>query len=95
MVYGKRNWLHGLPPLKLAVGVVNYEGEDFVVCAPVEAMKAHTNRYVVIRPPGSLRKSELVKRIKRILEGWGYKVREEDLMAVLPPGNGDIAEVVG
>ncbi|ASI99866.1 ribosome rescue protein RqcH [Thermococcus celer] len=93
MVYGKRNWLHGLP-LKLAVGVVNYEGEDFVVCAPVEAMKAHTNRYVVIRP-GSLRKSELVKRIKRILEGWGYKVREEDLMAVLPPGNGDIAEVVG
>ncbi|AFL94755.1 hypothetical protein containing fibronectin-binding protein [Thermococcus cleftensis] len=93
MVYGKRNWLHGLP-LKLAVGVINYEGEDFVVCAPVEAIKAHTKRYIVIRP-GSLKKSELVKRIKRILEKWGYRVKEEDLMAVLPPGNGDVVEVVG
>ncbi|NJE84904.1 fibronectin-binding domain-containing protein [Thermococcus sp. CX2] len=93
MVYGKRNWFHGLP-LKLAVGVINYEGEDFVVCAPVEAIKTHTDRYIVIRP-GSLKKSELVKRIKRILEKWGYKVREEDIMAVLPPGNGDVVEVVG
>jgi hypothetical protein len=42
-----------------------------------------------------LKKSELVKRIKRILEGCGYRVREEDVMAVLPPGNGEIAEVVG
>ncbi|ASJ09976.1 hypothetical protein A3L12_01010 [Thermococcus sp. P6] len=93
MVYGKRNWLHGLP-LKLAVGVINYEGEEYVTCAPVEAMKAHTDRYIVIRP-GSLKKSELVKRIKRIIEGWGYSVREEDIMAVLPPGGADIVEVVG
>jgi len=76
------------------VGVINYEGEDFVVCAPVEAIKAHTERYIIIRP-GSLKKSELVKRIKRILEKWGYRVREEDVMTVLPPGNGEIAEVVG
>lgn len=93
MVYGKRNWFHGLP-LKLAVGVINYEGEDFVVCAPVDATRTYTDRYIVIRP-GSLKKSELVKRIKRILGKWGYKVREEDIMAVLPPGNGDIVEVVG
>ncbi len=92
MVYGKRNWLHGLP-LKLAVGVINYEGEDYVVCAPVEAIKAHTKRYIVIRP-GRLKKGELVKKIKGILERWGYRVREEDLNAILPPGGGDIAEVV-
>jgi len=93
MVYGKRNWLRGLP-LKLAVGVINYEGEDYVVCAPVRSMKAHTDRYVVITP-GHLKKSELVKRIKHELERWGYKIREEDLMAILPPGNGGISEVVG
>ncbi len=92
MVYGKRNWLHGLP-LKLAVGVINYEGEDYVVCAPVEAIKTHTKRYIVIRP-GRLKKGELVKKIKGILERWGYRVREEDLNAILPPGGGDIAEVV-
>ncbi|ASJ00441.1 ribosome rescue protein RqcH [Thermococcus gorgonarius] len=93
MVYGKRNWLHGLP-LKLAVGVINYEGEDLVVCAPVDAIKAHTKRYIVIRP-GKLKKGELVKKIKAILEKWGYKVREEDLNAILPPGGGEIVEVVG
>ena len=93
MVYGKRNWLRGLP-LKLAVGVINYEGEDYVVCAPVEAIKAHTKRYIVIRP-GRLKKGELVKKIRAILEKWGYKVREEDLNAILPPGGGEIVEVVG
>ncbi|NJE47022.1 fibronectin-binding domain-containing protein [Thermococcus sp. GR7] len=93
MVYGKRNWLRGLP-LKLAVGVIEHEGENYVVCAPVEAIKAHTDKYIIIRP-GSLKKSELVKRIRRILEKWGYKVREEDIMATLPPGNGDIVEVIG
>ncbi|NJE00077.1 fibronectin-binding domain-containing protein [Thermococcus sp. LS1] len=93
MVYGKRNWLRGLP-LKLAVGVIEHEGENYVVCAPVEAIKVHTDKYIIIRP-GSLKKSELVKKIRRILEKWGYKVREEDIMATLPPGNGDIVEVIG
>lgn len=93
MVYGKRNWLRGLP-LKLAVGVINYEGEDYVVCAPVDAIKAHTSKYIVIRP-GKLKKGELVKKIRGILEKWGYKVREEDLNAILPPGGGEIVEVVG
>ncbi|WP_297065701.1 ribosome rescue protein RqcH [Thermococcus sp.] len=92
MVYGKRNWLRGLP-LKLAVGVINYEGEDYVVCAPVEAIKAHTKHYIIIRP-GRLKKGELVKKIRAILEKWGYKVKEEDLNAVLPPGGGEIVEVV-
>ncbi|WP_297435746.1 ribosome rescue protein RqcH [Thermococcus sp.] len=92
MVYGKRNWMRGLP-LKLAVGVIKYEGEDHVVCAPLEAMRSHADRYVIVRP-GSLKKSELVKRIKGILGKWGYSVREEDIMSVLPPGNGDINEVV-
>ncbi|AFK22933.1 hypothetical protein Py04_1359 [Pyrococcus sp. ST04] len=92
MVYGKRNWLHGIP-LKLAVGIINYEGDELVMCGPVDAVKAHTKRYIVIRP-GDTKKSELVKKIKRILEKWGYKVPEEDIMAVLPPGEGDIVEVV-
>ncbi len=82
MVYGKRNWMHGLP-LKLAVGVINYDGEEYVVCAPVEAIKAHTDRYIVIRP-GSMKKGELVKKLRGILKKWGgYEVREEDLNAIL------------
>ncbi|AEC50969.1 hypothetical protein PNA2_0051 [Pyrococcus sp. NA2] len=92
MVYGKRNWMHGIP-LKLAVGIIRYEGEDLVMCGPVDAVRKHAKRYVVIRP-GDTKKSELVKRIKKIFEKWGYKVPEEDIMSVLPPGEGDIIEVV-
>lgn len=91
MVYGKRNWMHGLP-LRLAVGVINYDGEEYVVCAPVEAIKAHTDRYIVIRP-GSMKKGELVKKLRGIIKKWGYEVREEDLNAILPPGGGEIVEV--
>ncbi|MDK2914589.1 MAG: hypothetical protein PWQ79_1504 [Thermococcaceae archaeon] len=91
MVYGKRNWMHGLP-LKLAVGVINYDGEEYVVCAPVEAIKAHTDKYIIIRP-GSMKKGELVKKLRGILKKWGYEVREEDLNAILPPGGGEIVEV--
>ncbi|AAL81516.1 hypothetical protein PFDSM3638_06970 [Pyrococcus furiosus DSM 3638] len=92
MVYGKRNWIHGIP-LKLAVGIVNVEGEELVMCGPVDAVKAHTNKYVVIRP-GGLKKSDLVKKIQKIFEKWGYRVSEEDIMSVLPPGHGEIEEVV-
>lgn len=92
MVYGKRNWMHGLP-LRLAVGVIEYEGEKLPMCGPVDAVKARTDRYIVIRP-GRHKKSEFVKRIKKILEKWGYKVAEEDLMAILPPGNGEVEKVV-
>ncbi|WP_456365846.1 ribosome rescue protein RqcH [Thermococcus sp.] len=93
MVYGKRNWMHGLP-LELAVGIISYEGEEYAVCAPVDAIKAHTRRYIIIRP-GRLKKGELVKRIRGILGKWGYRVREEDLNAILPPGGGEIAELAG
>jgi hypothetical protein len=92
MVYGKRNWMRGIP-LKLAVGVVNYEGEDLIMCSPVDALKAHTNKYIIIKP-GRTKKSDFAKKIAKIFEKWGYKVELDDLMQVLPPGDGDIAEVV-
>ncbi|MBC7095012.1 ribosome rescue protein RqcH [Thermococcus sp.] len=92
MIYGKRNWMHGLP-LKLAVGIVEYEGEKLPMCGPVDALKAHTNRYIIIRP-GRIKKSELAKKIAKIFEKWGYQVDVDDLMQILPPGNGEIVEVV-
>ena len=92
MVYGKRNWMHGLP-VKLAIGVVEYEGERLPMCGPVDAVKAHTDKYIIIRP-GRTKKSELAKKIAKIFEKWGYKVELDDLMQILPPGNGEIVEVV-
>ncbi|MCA6214680.1 fibronectin-binding domain-containing protein [Thermococcus bergensis] len=92
MVYGKRNWMHGLP-VKLAIGIVGYEGEKLPMCGPVDAVRAHTDKYIIIRP-GRTKKSELAKKIAKIFEKWGYKVDLDDLMQILPPGNGEIVEVV-
>ncbi|NJE25610.1 fibronectin-binding domain-containing protein [Thermococcus sp. MV5] len=92
MVYGKRNWMHGLP-VKLAIGMVQYEEEKLPMCGPVEAVKAHTDKYIIIRP-GRMKKSEFAKRLAKILERWGYKVDLDELMQILPPGNGEIVEVV-
>ena len=92
MVYGKRNWMHGLP-VKLAVGIVQYEGEKLPMCGPVKTVKAHTDKYIIIRP-GRMKKSEFAKRLAKILERWGYKVDLDELMQILPPGNGEIVEVI-
>ncbi|KUK18148.1 ribosome rescue protein RqcH [Thermococcus sibiricus] len=92
MVYGKRNWMHGLP-VKLAVGIVQYEGEELPMCGPLEAVKAHADKYIIIRP-GRMKKSEFAKRLTKILERWGYKVDLDELMQILPPGNSEIVEVI-
>jgi len=41
-----------------------------------------------------MKKSEFAKRLAKILERWGYKVDLDELMQILPPGNGEIVEVI-
>ncbi|HDH44276.1 MAG TPA: fibronectin-binding domain-containing protein, partial [Thermococcus sp.] len=73
--------------------IVQYEGEKLPMCGPVKAVKAHTDKYIVIRP-GRMRKSEFAKRLTKILERWRYKVDLDELMQILPPGNSEIVEVI-
>ena len=84
MVRGKRNYFKGVP-LKLAVGVFLMNGEEKVMVGPERAVYVHCGRYVEIVPEG-FRKSELAKRIHKILTQWGYEIDLNELMEKLPAG---------
>ncbi|HTY46173.1 MAG TPA: ribosome rescue protein RqcH [Methanomassiliicoccales archaeon] len=85
IIRGKRNYEHHLP-LRLAIGEIEHEGARKVMCAPVSAMQARSDRYVVIAPgemPRSRLSAELANRLN---------VPEEEVSRIIPPGDMEIVE---
>ena len=75
--------------MKLAIGIVDYEGKR-IMAGPIDAMEAHCDNFVVIKP-GFTKKEAIAKKIL-------HKINEEDLISlddiirVLPSGKCDIDE---
>lgn len=82
MVYGKRNYSR--PVVELALGLTP---EGLVMCAPKSAVLKHCSIYVILMP-GSSKKSDVAKDLKRFFEkSSSFKVELDDLMHALPPGD--------
>ena len=88
VIRGHRNYIRGAR-VKLAIGIVDYEGKR-IMAGPIEALEAHCNNYVVIKP-GFTKKEAIAKKII-------HKINEDDLLTlddiirVLPSGKCDIDE---
>ena len=88
VIRGHRNYIRGAR-VKLAIGIVDYEGKRIMI-GPIEALEAHCENYVVIKP-GFTKKEALAKKII-------HKINEDDLLSlddiirVLPSGKCDIDE---
>jgi predicted ribosome quality control (RQC) complex YloA/Tae2 family protein len=86
IIRGKKNYIRGVN-LKIAIGIVNYEGPR-VMAGPVDAIKKHTDNYVIIRP-GYVKKEAIAKEIL-------YKINKDNLISlddvvrVLPSGKCEI-----
>jgi predicted ribosome quality control (RQC) complex YloA/Tae2 family protein len=82
VIRGKKNYLRGVN-LKIAIGIVDYQGKR-VMSGPIDALKAHTDKYVVITP-GYVKKEATAKEIL-------HKINEDNLISlddvvrVLPSG---------
>ncbi|MBC7111830.1 MAG: NFACT family protein, partial [Methanothermobacter sp.] len=61
IIRGSRNYLRGVP-LKIAIGVVDYEGER-IMSGPPSAVKRMTEKFVTVKP-GYTKKEALAKAIK-------------------------------
>ena len=86
IVRGKRNYEHHLK-MELGVGEIFYQGSRKVMCGPVELFK-NSDRYMVLNPGRgkSGRKSgEIAKE---------FKVPEEEISRILPPGDVEIVSRV-
>ena len=88
VIRGHRNYIRGAR-VKLAIGIVDYEGKR-IMAGPIEALEAHCENFVVIKP-GYTKKEALAKKII-------HKINEDDLLTlddiirVLPSGKCDIDE---
>jgi predicted ribosome quality control (RQC) complex YloA/Tae2 family protein len=88
VIRGHRNYIRGAR-VKLAIGIVDYEGKR-IMAGPIEALEAHCDNFVVIKP-GFTKKEAIAKKII-------HKINEDDLLTlddiirVLPSGKCDIDE---
>lgn len=88
VIRGNRNYVRGAK-VQIAVGIVDYEGKR-IMAGPVDALEAHSDNFVVIKP-GYTKKEAIAKKIL-------HKINEEDIISlddvirVLPSGKCDIDE---
>ena len=88
VIRGHRNYIRGAR-VKLAIGIVDYEGKR-IMAGPIDALEAHCDNYVVIKP-GFTKKEAIAKKII-------HKINEDDILTlddiirVLPSGKCDIDE---
>ena len=88
VIRGHRNYIRGAR-VKLAIGIVDYEGKR-IMAGPIDALEAHCKNYVVIKP-GFTKKEAIAKKII-------HKINEDDILTlddiirVLPSGKCDIDE---
>jgi len=87
IIRGKRNYYNC--KLELAVGVVNVDGLDKIMCGPVDALKNSTNKFFIIQP-GDIKKINLAHKLAK-----AFDVPVDKVDRVLPPGGVTIVESVG
>ena len=88
VVRGKRNYSDKFD-MRLALGEVEFEGERKIMCGPESAVRARSERMVVIRP------GEIDKNFFAKLAAAEFGVPIEEVQSILPPGNIDVVEQVG
>ncbi len=88
VVRGKRNLVTDIR-IRLGVGVIEYEGVEKIMCAPVSAMESRSKSYVIFEP-GDMKKSTFIGKLCKI-----FNIAHEEVERILPPGDVKIVKTVG
>jgi hypothetical protein len=87
IIRGSRNYLRGIP-LKIAVGIVDYEGER-IMAGPEDAVAKYSENYVVLKP-GFTKKEEIARSVLKKIDP-DHILTLDDVIRVLPSGKCDFA----
>jgi len=98
MIYGNKNFIRNVA-VELAVGLIVDDDGILPMSGPPSAVEMQCDYFVHVAP-GKVKKGELVGKIQHLLERQvpeddQYLMRQitqEDIMRVLPPGDGKIIE---
>lgn len=86
IIRGHRNYIRAAR-LEIAIGLVEYDGEKRVMAGPIDAMKAHTNKFVKIKP-GYTKKEAIAKQILAKINEDNI-LTLDDIVRILPSGKCD------
>ncbi|OGD48145.1 hypothetical protein A3K69_04855 [Candidatus Bathyarchaeota archaeon RBG_16_57_9] len=88
VIRGRRNYSDKLE-IKLGLGEIEHEGNRKIMCGPEKAVRAHSQRFVIIRP-GREDKNVFAKKVAE-----AFQVPIEEIQSILPPGDIEVVEQVG
>lgn len=88
IISGKRNYMPRLE-MRLAIGMVTIETVEKIMCGPVNALKTHSDQYIVLESGGT-EKNTLANRIAKI-----FNVPMETILSLLPSGKSHIVSFHG
>lgn len=93
-IEGRRNFVRS-PGLRLAIGMMQHDGDDLLMCGPEEAVSKHSEVMVVIEP-GNLEMVAAAKKIKHEFMRMNVQGAEQytidDYVRILPAGGSRIVE---
>jgi len=87
IIRGKRNYYNC--KLELAVGKIEIDKTQKIMCGPIDAVKSLTDSYVIIQP-GDIKKIDISHKLAK---AFGESVDKLD--RVLPPGGATIVKTIG
>ncbi len=86
IIRGHRHYIRSAK-LEIAIGLVEYDGKKRIMAGPIDAMKAHTNKFVSIKP-GFTKKEAIAKEILSRLNEKN-NIDLDDIVRILPSGKCD------
>lgn len=95
-IEGQRNFIKAGNSMKLAVGMIQYEGDSLLTCGPPDAISKHSDVYVIIEPSG-LDMVDAAKKIRneflRMKKHDSKEYTVDDYVRILPAGSTRILQV--
>lgn len=87
-ISGKRNYIKNVE-LRLGIGIINYNNNKYVVCAPVSSL----SKCIIIKPGDKSKEKiarDIIDRLSNIDKDFIRTISVEEILKVLPNGKMDI-----
>ncbi len=88
VIRGRRNHVGNIK-LQLAVGEIDYKGHYKLMSGPLEAIKTHSTKYILL-VPGDIKKNVMANELAKL-----FNVAVDDILSILPSGEFTIVDKVG
>ena len=87
IIRGKRNYYKCI--LEMAIGEIFLDNNKKYMSGPIETIKNHSKKYIIIKP-GNMSKNVIANKIAK-----AFGTSSENILKILPPGNISIIESFG